>query len=104
MKVHALFQWGDDSKIVKLHLRHLKIIFSRTRIKFNQTCHKFSFGEGNTSLFKRRTTTFFKGKNALMTNENLLLQNHWADSNQTLHIALFVDDGLSFHKKGSFNS
>ena len=67
---------------------------------FNQTWHKVSLCEGDSSLFKRRAPPFSKGrklgnkKNKLTTVKNLLLQNHWANFNQTWHKAS-LDEGDS---------
>ena len=59
---------------------------------FNQTGHKAFFGEGDSSLIKWRAQPFSKGrllgnnKNTLMKFKNLL-NNHWANYNQTCHSA-----------------
>ena len=51
---------------------------------FNQTWHKASLGEGDSSLFTWRATFFSKGR-WMWNNENILmkfynlLQNHWAN-------------------------
>jgi hypothetical protein len=48
-------QRGDNHKNVKMGWGHLKIFFSRTtELIFNQTWHKSSLGEGDSSLFKGR--------------------------------------------------
>ena len=60
---------------------------------FNQTWQKASLGEGDSSLFKWRTCPFPRGdnytnsENTLMKFKNILLQNHWANFNQTWHKA-----------------
>ena len=58
---------------------------------FNQTWHKKSLGEGDSSLFKWRAWPFSKGgllwnREITLTNfKNLLLKNHWANFNQIWH-------------------
>ena len=60
---------------------------------FNQTWHKASLDDGDTSLFKCKAIPFSKGRslqideNTLRKIKNLLLQNHWANFNQIRHNA-----------------
>ena len=57
MKGHAFFQ-GEIITLTKLK-KHL--IFQNHSANFNQTWHKASFGEGDSSLFEWRATSFSKG-------------------------------------------
>mgnify|MGYP003688899091 CR=1 FL=1 len=66
---------------------------------FNQTWHNASFGYEDSSLLKWRASRFSHGrllrnsKNTLLKFKNLL-QNHWANFNQTWHNA-FLGEGDS---------
>ena len=83
MKGPVLFQGGDNYEIAKIHRWNLKIFFLQNHLaNFNQTWHKASLGEGDASLFKRRTPPISKGRllsnseNTLTKLKNRLLQNH----------------------------
>jgi hypothetical protein len=71
---------------------------------FNQTWHKSSFGEGDSSLFKGREQRFSKGiivereKNTLKIFKNLLLQNQQAKFNQTWYTLSFGEGNSSLFK------
>ena len=68
------------------------VLLQNHMTNFNQTGHKAFLGEGNSSLIKWRAQPFSKGrllgnnKNTLMKFKNLL-NNHWANYNQTCHSA-----------------
>jgi glucuronate isomerase len=73
---------------------------------FNQTWHKSSLEEGDSSLFKRLGLSFSKGgdnskrvKNTLKILKNLLLQNQQAKFNQTLY-KLSLSERNSSSNKG----
>ena len=70
---------------LSVNFSHFHLLLQNHWANFNQTWHKASLGEGNSSLFKRRALPFSKGrylrniKNTLTKFKNLLLQNHWAN-------------------------
>jgi hypothetical protein len=47
-------QRGDNHKNVKMGWGHLKIFSRNNWANFNQTWHKSSLGEGDSSFFKER--------------------------------------------------
>ena len=97
----SLFKWrarpfpsGDNYEIAKNTLTKLESLLLQNHwANFNQTWPKASLGKGDSSLFKWRVLPFSKGKllrnseNTLTKLKNLLLQNHWANFNQTWHKA-----------------
>ena len=72
---------------------HFQLLLQNHLANFNQTCHKASVGEGDSSLFKWRVTPFSRGRQywkckiILKIFKNLLLQNRLAYLNQTWHKA-----------------
>ena len=79
------------SIVVVVNFSHFHLLLQNHWTNFNQTWHKASLGEGDSSLFKRRAPPFSKGrnirnsKNTLTNLKNILMQNHWTNFNQTWH-------------------
>ena len=80
----------------------LKNLLHNRWANFKQSWHETSLGEGNSSLFKWRAKTL---KGRLLRNsektlskikKTLLLQNPWADFNQTCHKAYMSEDTQGF--------
>ena len=60
------FPGEDNYEIAKIHWRNFNIFLLQNPLaNFNQTWHKASLGEGNSSLFKWRTVQFSKVDNVL---------------------------------------
>ena len=103
----TLFQWEIhctcNNEIAKIHSKNLKIFFTKTTGPISPIWHKSFLGEGNSSFFYLRATSFFNGKyfknlflisieglcpflrgenNEMLKFENLPLQNSWSNFNQ----------------------
>jgi hypothetical protein len=86
-----------------------KSLLQNQQAKFSQTwyMHNLSLGEENSSLFVegpcplQRRDNHINVKNGVGPFKNLLLQNHWANLNQTCHKS-FLGEGDSslFKRKG----
>ena len=66
----------------------VRLLLKNHWANFNQTWHIASLRKGGSSLFKWRATSFSKGRlrkseNTSTKFENLLLENYWANFNQT---------------------
>ena len=99
------FPRGDNYEIVKIHWRNWKIFFSRTTepistklgtkhpwVKWIQVC-----SNDGPSPFPRGDN-YKNSENTLMKLKNLLLQNHWANFNQTWHQASLGEGDSSLFK------
>jgi hypothetical protein len=96
---------GDNSKTVKIHWYFFKIFFSRTRwpnlIKLGT---HYPWVKGIQVYSNRGPGPLLRGdnhKNGMGSFKNLLLQNHWANFNQTWHKSSLGEDkwrGLPFSK------
>ena len=90
------FQRVDNYEIANTLTDFENLLLQNHWTNFNQTWHKASLkkGEGNSSLFQRKATRYKQGgdnyemvKIHCRNFENNLLQNQWANFNQTWHKA-----------------
>ena len=95
------FPRGDNYEIVKIHWWNFKIFLSRTTEPFStKLVTKHSWVKGIQVCSNEwprpfpRSDNCEKAKIHWQTFKNLLLQNHWANFNQTLHKAS-LDEGDS---------
>ena len=74
-------------------------------LKMKLTWHKTSLSEGDSSLVKWLATPIRKGRwlqnsrNTWTTFKNLLLQNHWANFNQSWHKAYLIKEDSNCSNK-----
>ena len=89
-----------------VNFSYFRLLLKNHYANFNQTWHKASLGEGDSSLFKWRAPPFSKGRNSENTLTKLknLLLNHWANFNQTWHKASLGEWDSILFKEEPFNS
>ena len=80
---------------LSVNFSHFRLLLQNHSANFNQIWHNASLGEGNSSLLKWSTTPFSKGRWLQNSEDTLtkfknLLQNSWANFNQTWHKASYV--------------
>ena len=99
------FYKGRQLKSRENTLARLKnLLLQNHWANFNQNWHNTLLGEGDSILFKWRPRPFRRGDNlknsekTLTKLKNLLLQNHWANFNQTWHNALLGEWDSSLFK------
>ena len=89
---------GDNYEIVEIHWRNFVSSPPDSQgVNFNQTWHKVSSGEGDSSLFAfSQGEIIAKERKYTWTQFRNLLQNHWSHFNQTWHEASLGERNLSF--------
>ena len=84
-------------------LSHFHLLLQNHWANFNQIWFKASLGEGDSVLFKRRARPFPRGDNYEIVKIHWqkppkLLQNRWANFNQTWHKAFFGEGNSNLFK------